>query len=115
MEHKDKNSGACSNVPVIFFIMKCGIAYFADEKLSLICTGSKLIDGNAEHEIGSEANGYNWVYNYKKDIQWFRRYIKLLENNGKTVRFIGLTEEEFFGAEDIEVVDDDISGEYFGK
>lgn len=100
---------------IIFFITKCGIAYFADEKLSLICTGSKLIDGKAEHEIGSEAHGYNWVYNYSNDIDWFKRYVKLLETNSKHVRFIGLTKEEFFGAEDMEVVDDEISGEYFGK
>ena len=111
-----KNLEKIQREPVLFFITREGFAYFKDAKLNLICDNARIIENKAKEDIGDEACGYDWVYNYSGDEDRFRRYIKLMELNNKHIKFIGITQEEFYGDNNIDMmVSDELIESYFSK
>lgn len=71
----------------VFKVQGNWTALFKDSRLQIICPHSVKINAN---------NYYEYKYNYKKDIDWFKRYILLLLMNGANVEFSGITREDFF-------------------
>lgn len=73
-----------------FIIEKDGKAYFKDRSLSLICKPSK------KTLTPKYAGGYLWELDYMVNIDSFKRIVTLMIANGAVIRYIGLSEEEFF-------------------
>ena len=98
---KAKNSNKKSHGD-IFIIEKDGFAYYKDKRLNLVCKKAKLIKD-------SPYEGYMWQYDYMSNLDWFKRYVMLMKVNRGHIRYIGMTEDEFFslGGDELDVVDVD--------
>ena len=72
------------------FIITENKAYFRDKRYKLVCQ-------NSIHMEKSIYRGYRYEYDYKLNLEWFRRYILLLIVNNKKVRFIGVSKDDFIG------------------
>lgn len=95
-KQKTKQGGAKGKAPV-FVIEKDGLAYFKDKALKMVCRPSKMA-------INQKYPGYMFQYDYLENLTWFKRYVMLFQANGGAIRFVGMTEAEFFelGGEKIE-------------
>lgn len=86
-EGKRNNDGKLK-APV-FIIEKDGLAYYKDRRLNLVCRGAKPVE-EPKYE------GYIWQYKYSERLDWFKRYVKLFQINGANMRFVDMTEDEFY-------------------
>lgn len=82
----------------IFIIEKDGYAYYKDKRLNLVCKKAKMCPD-------SPYKGYIWKYDYLGNLEWFKRYVTLITVNKGSVRFVGMTKEEFMelGGTSVEV------------
>lgn len=98
---KAKNSNKKSHGD-IFIIEKDGFAYYKDKRLNLVCKKAKLCKE-------CKYPGYMWQYDYMSNLDWFKRYVMLMKVNRGHIRYIGMTEDEFFslGGDELDVVDID--------
>lgn len=94
---KGKNKGKAENKSgekksskaAIFVIEKDGFAYYRDKRLNLVCKKAKLCQE-------TPYPGYMWKYDYMANLEWFKRYVALMEVNKGNIRFVGMTRDEFF-------------------
>lgn len=80
-----------------FIIEKSGVAYFKDRKLSLICKPSK------KTLTPKYAGGYLWEVDYTVNLDSFKRVVTLMIANGAHIRYVGMTEEDFFSMGDTSI------------
>lgn len=92
-KNKNNNSGKPgdrkTSKAAIFIIEKDGFAYYRDKRLNLVCKKAKLCQK-------TPYEGYMWKYDYMANLDWFKRYVALMEVNKGNIRFIGMTRDEFF-------------------
>ena len=92
-KNKNNNSGKPgdrrTSKAAIFIIEKDGFAYYRDKRLNLVCKKAKLCQK-------TPYEGYMWKYDYMSNLDWFKRYVALMEVNKGNIRFIGMTRDEFF-------------------
>ena len=87
---KENKSGDKKNSKsAIFIIEKDGFAYYKDKRLNLVCKKAKLCQK-------PPYDGYMWKYDYMNNLDWFKRYVALMEVNKGNIRYVGMTRDEFF-------------------
>lgn len=96
-KQKTNQGGTKKGKAPVFVIEKDGLAYFKDKTIRMVCRPSKPT-------LNQKYPGYMFQYDYKENLTWFKRFVMLFQANGGAIRYVDMTEEEFFelGGEKVE-------------
>jgi len=86
---KNTNKNGLKRKEPKFIIEKDGKAYFKDTVIKMVCKPSKPA-------VPPKYPGYLFEYEYEEKLKWFKGFVMLMAANGGEIRYVGMTEEEFF-------------------